>query len=121
MSLVQSAQRTTTDHTVTTTMGDPYSRFPPDQLTLRDELALDRTVLANERTLLGYVRTSLGFLVLGLSFLHFLRHFYYSVAGYVFMAIAAIVFVLGIDRFLRMRQRLAQTRNEPPQQKASDG
>ena len=103
-----------------TTMGDPYSRFQPDQLTLRDELAVDRTVLANERTLLGYVRTSLGFLVLGLSFLHFLHQAYYHVAGYGFMAVAAIVLVVGSYRFLHMRQRLAQTRRKPMQHKVSE-
>jgi len=37
-----------------------YEGVKPDQLILRDHLALDRTELANERTLLAYIRTSLA-------------------------------------------------------------
>ena len=91
-------------------MKNAYSRFTEDRLTLRDELAVDRTVLANERTMLGYVRTGLAFLVLGLSFLHFLEEAYYHVAGYVFMAVAVIVLLVGIIRFLQMRRELQRLR-----------
>ena len=91
-------------------MKNVYSRFTPDQLTLRDELALDRTVLSNERTMLGYVRTALAFLVLGLSFLHFLQARYYHVAGYAFMAVAVFVLLVGILRFLQMCGELKHLR-----------
>jgi putative membrane protein len=91
-------------------MKSPYSRFDEQQLTLRDELAVDRTVLANERTMLGYIRTSLGFLVLGLTFLHFLEEFYYHLAGYAFMAVAVLVLSIGITRFLQMRRGLNRVR-----------
>ena len=40
----------------------PYVDLDPDDLSLRDQLAADRTVLANERTLLAHVRTALGLL-----------------------------------------------------------
>lgn len=35
----------------------PYSKFDTDDLILRDQLAIDRTLLANERTLLAYLRS----------------------------------------------------------------
>ena len=71
---------------------------------------VDRTVLANERTMLGYVRTALAFLVLGLSFLHFLEEAHYHVAGYAFMAVAAVVLLVGIGRFLQMHRELKRVR-----------
>jgi len=46
-------------------MADPRIDF--DESILRDDLALDRTVMANERTLLSYMRTALFLLVTGLS------------------------------------------------------
>ncbi|HEU5322140.1 MAG TPA: DUF202 domain-containing protein, partial [Methylomirabilota bacterium] len=50
----------------------PYERFSEADMILRDELALDRTVLANERTLLAYVRTALAFAVTGVGVIRFL-------------------------------------------------
>jgi len=87
-----------------------YSRFQQEQLSLRDELAVDRTVLSNERTLLAYVRTALGFLILGLTFLHFLQQQIYRAAGYALMAVAALVLVLGIVRFVQMQRELTRVR-----------
>ena len=37
-----------------------YSKFSDDDLILRDELAIDRTLLANERTLLAYLRSGVA-------------------------------------------------------------
>jgi putative membrane protein len=42
-----------------------YERFQQGELTLRDELAIDRTRLANERTFLAYVRTAMMLLIAG--------------------------------------------------------
>lgn len=44
---------------------NPYGRFVGDELILRDELALDRTLLASERTMLSYIRTALGLVIVG--------------------------------------------------------
>lgn len=89
---------------------DPYARFRTEELTLRDELAIDRTVLANERTLLAYIRTALGFLVLGLTFLHFLEKLVYHILGFSFMGFAAVIFVVGIVRYLQIRSDLKRAR-----------
>jgi putative membrane protein len=91
-------------------MADFYSRFHRRQLTLRDELAVDRTVLANERTLLGYIRTALGFLVVGLTFLHFLQSVYAHAAGYALMAVAAVILLIGLARFWQIRRDLQRLR-----------
>jgi putative membrane protein len=85
---------------------DPYARFQREELSLTDELAIDRTVLANERTLLAYIRTALGFLVLGLTFHHFLEQVAYHILGFTFMGFAAVLFTFGIVRFLQVRRSL---------------
>jgi putative membrane protein len=90
----------------------PYARFESEELTLRDELAIDRTVLANERTLLAYVRTALGFLVLGLTFHHFLEQLVYRLLGFAFMGLAGVIFVVGIVRYLQIRSDLKRAREK---------
>ena len=91
---------------------EPYARFRTDELTLRDELAIDRTVLANERTLLAYIRTALGFLVLGLTFHHFLQQVAYHILGFAFMGFASVLFTFGIVRFLQVRRSLKLAREK---------
>jgi putative membrane protein len=44
-----------------------YEDIKRDDLTLRDTLALDRTVLAYERTALGYARTAVASFVAGIT------------------------------------------------------
>lgn len=84
----------------------PYSDFRSDDLTLRDHLAVDRTVLANERTYLAYIRTALAFVVIGATFLHFLHEVLLQTVGYAFAGLGGVVFVLGTLRFFRMRKKL---------------
>ncbi len=85
---------------------DPYARFAEEEIILRDYLAVDRTVLANERTFLSYVRTALAFAAGGVTLIHFFDSAYATVTGYVLLPMAAIVFVVGIQRFLYYRRRL---------------
>ena len=84
-----------------------YTRFAADDLTLRDLLAIERTVVSNERTLLGYVRTTLALLVTGASMLKFLESTWYHVVGLVLIAVGGALFVLGLLHFVRRRRALA--------------
>jgi putative membrane protein len=54
----------------------PYSRFEAAELILRDQLAIDRTLLANERTFLSYLRSGVALLIAGVSIIHFCRGHY---------------------------------------------
>ena len=85
----------------------PYDAVPPDDLTLRDRLAADRTVLANERTLLAYVRTALGLLAGGAGLVHFVEVAWAEVVGWALIGLAPLVLALGVLRFLRVRRHLA--------------
>ncbi len=53
-----------------------YWQYDPEELVLRDHLAIDRTAMANERTFLAYVRTALALLVIGVTFPHFLNQWW---------------------------------------------
>ena len=86
-------------------MPDPYAGLDGD-LTLRDRLALDRTVLANERTLLAYVRTALALLAGGLTLLHLIETDWATVIGWAALPLSAVVLAVGVARFQTVRQRL---------------
>lgn len=86
----------------------------PDSL-LRDQLAIDRTQLANERTLLAYFRTSLALFITGMSGVHLPGIAEqmnlgpgYQIAGWAFIAAAALVAAVGYARFQRIRKRIRQ-------------
>lgn len=86
----------------------PYSQFHPEDLTLRDGLAIDRTALANERTLLAYVRTALALIILGATLIDFFDQMGYQIVGAISFVLGLSTLVLGAVRFLRVRRRLAQ-------------
>ena len=89
-------------------MPPPYTTVPEDALTLRDRLALDRTVLANERTLLAYLRTALALLAGGVTLLHFVDTDWALVAGWISVPLAVVVGVAGVWRFVRVQRRLGR-------------
>jgi putative membrane protein len=79
----------------------------PEDLILRDHLALDRTRLANERTLLAYLRTSLMLLVAGATAVRFVAESESVViTGWVFIGLGTVVGVVGVWRFLAMRSSI---------------
>ena len=59
----------------------PYNKFEYSALILRDELAIDRTILANERTLLAYLRSGISLIIAGVSIMHFSHQFWYWIIG----------------------------------------
>ncbi len=79
------------------------------ELTLRDELALDRTHLANQRTLLAYFRTGLYLLmtaaaVWNLKFLEELRWL-----GEIAVGVGILVTIVGIVNYYRMRKKVRES------------
>jgi len=89
-----------------------YARFRDDQLTLRDHLAIDRTIAANERTLLGYVRTTLALVVTGASLIKFLEGPFAHGTGVGLLAIGGLCFAYGSITFGRRRRALSQLADE---------
>ena len=89
---------------------DPYSRFDKQQLILRDELALDRTILANERTLLAYLRTVLALLLAGVTFLHFAQALWFTIVGVVCLVIGLVVLPFAVWRYRSIQTTLIPLR-----------
>ncbi len=96
-----------TDHT--------YQRFTEgkkDELTLRDYLAVDRTIMANETSFMSYIRTSLTVVVAGVSIIHFFNGTVMTIVGWVFIAFAALLFIHGATRYDSMEQILHRITGE---------
>jgi putative membrane protein len=89
----------------------PYSKFCSDNLILRDELAIDRTLLANERTLLSYLRSAVALLIAGVSIMHFSTEGWFWVMGLACIPIGIITGIIGVARYRRMNQSIARIRN----------
>jgi len=90
---------------------NPYERFSQDELILRDELALDRTLLANERTLLAYLRAAVALLLAGVSIIHFSDTAWFLAVGVACVPGSLAAALLGLLRFKKMKARLARMRN----------
>jgi putative membrane protein len=93
-----------------TQISNPYERFYGGDLILRDELAIDRTILANERTLLAYVRTALAFAVTGAGIMKFFDGRVVAFLGASVVALAIGIAAVGLVRYQRMSRLLCSNR-----------
>jgi putative membrane protein len=93
-------------------MDSPYSKFGGTDLILRDELAIDRTLLANERTLLAYLRLGVALLLAGASILHFAGENWFWWLGLLSMPVGIVIGVIGVARFRRMSRSISIVRRQ---------
>lgn len=91
---------------------DPYSKFNGDNLTLRDELAIDRTLLANERTFLAYLRSGAALLIAGITFAQLGTTEIIVNAGIACLPVGAILTLFGTVRFVRTLWRVRKVRRK---------
>ena len=77
-------------------------------LSLTDDLAIDRTRLANERTFLAYFRTFIVILSSGLAILKMDLFEQIKNLGYFFLIISPILLIIGISRFYYVKRRIAK-------------
>ena len=84
-----------------------YESHEPEQLILRDHLAIDRTRLANERTFLAYIRTAMMLLLAGGTVIKFFGDSDLAVvSGWGLVVLGLVVALFGIGRFVAMRGRI---------------
>jgi len=98
----------------------PYERFDGDNLILRDELAIDRTLLANERTLLAYLRFGVALLIAGVSIIHFSREGWFWAVGIGCIPTGIITGVVGAARYRRMNQSISLVREQSKTKKSGN-
>ncbi|NIP31967.1 MAG: DUF202 domain-containing protein [Candidatus Dadabacteria bacterium] len=89
---------------------NPYSRFELEELFLRDELAIDRTLLANERTFLAYLRSSIALIIAGVSFIHFARSSWLEILGLVCVPVGVIILIIATFRYQRVKSNITSVR-----------
>lgn len=90
----------------------PYKRFKSDDLILRDELAIDRTLLANERTLLSYLRSGVALLIAGVSIIHFSQEGWFWAVGIACIPTGLVAGIVGTIRYRRMNQLITLIRRQ---------
>ncbi|MFH1478126.1 MAG: DUF202 domain-containing protein [Verrucomicrobiota bacterium] len=90
----------------------PYKKFDGNDLILRDELAIDRTILANERTLLAYLRSGVALLIAGVSIIHFAQGGWFWFMGIACLPIGIITGIVGTVRYRRMNRAIFLIRRQ---------
>lgn len=89
-----------------------YKDVLPDELSLRDCLARDRTVLANERTLLAFIRTGLMLVATGVTVFKLIPDGGALVVGVSWLmgVVGGATLLYGTRRYLTVRRNLRQIR-----------
>lgn len=87
----------------------PYERFDSDKLILRDELAIDRTLLANERTLLSYLRSGVALIIAGITIIHYATKEWFLWAGIACIPVGVVAGIYGIWRYRKMQNAISRT------------
>lgn len=89
-----------------------YSRFDDDELILRDELAIDRTLLANERTLLAYLRSGVALVIAGISIMHFANEMWFWAVGVACIPFGAVTGIVGVIRYRSIGKSIDAVRRQ---------
>lgn len=95
----------------------PYERFKKSALILRDELAIDRTILANERTFLSYIRLAITLIIAGVSIVHFAMEKWFETIGFLCVPIGILAGILGWHRYQKMVQEITVVRKSGARKK----
>ena len=89
-----------------------YTRFEAAELILRDQLAIDRTLLANERTFLSYLRSAIALLIAGISIIHFSHELWFTAVGVICIPSGILTGLFGLWRFRKMNDAISVIRVE---------
>jgi putative membrane protein len=93
-------------------MSNPYTRFQASELILRDELAIDRTLLANERTLLSYLRSGIALFIAGVSIIHFSHQPWFTAVGFACLPSGLVTVWIGIRKYREMDKAIQAIRRQ---------
>lgn len=97
-----------------------YSQFKATELILRDQLAIDRTLLANERTLMSYLRSGVALFIAGISIIHFSNEEWFTAVGFFCLPCGVVTVLFGLSRFQKMNKAILVIRQELKDISASD-
>ena len=89
-----------------------YDRFKKRELILRDELAIDRTLLANKSTLLSFMQLSISLTIAGISIIHFAMEEWFRSIGVLCVPTGLVVGILGWRRYWKMEAEIGVVRKK---------
>ncbi|TNE66985.1 MAG: DUF202 domain-containing protein [Bacteroidetes bacterium] len=78
----------------------------PNELILRDTLAIDRTRLANQRTFLAFVRTGIYFIATALGIFHLEQTGNLHWLAWIFVVIGSASILTGVINYFVMRKKI---------------
>lgn len=81
-----------------------------NDLILRENLAIQRTIMANQTTLLSFIRTSMYFLVAGISVQNVVRLSHLSWVFFLFYGIAGFLLIGGLLNYFRQKRLIEEAR-----------
>lgn len=84
----------------------PNSKSTKEESTLRDRLAVDRTLLANERTFLAYIRTALALFIAGVFAIKFFDSISIEVIGWIFILSGIIILLTGFRKYRKVKRQI---------------
>jgi len=91
----------------------PYTKFKKNELILRDELAVDRTLLANERTLLAYLRSGISMIIAGVTIMHFATYItWFWIIGLSLVPIGFFAIIIGTTRYIKINKAISSLRKK---------
>jgi putative membrane protein len=99
---------------------NPYEQFAEGELILRDQLAIDRTILANERTMLAYMRTGLAIVISGAGCISLYTNPAGITIGGFFMVFGVVVAVIGFRRYDFMKKMIRTAEDSSPKTTETD-
>jgi putative membrane protein len=79
-------------------------------LILRENLAIQRTIMANQTTFLSFVRTSMYFLVAGLSVQNIIQLAHVDWAFLLLYGISALLMLLGTLNYFRQKKLIQEAK-----------
>ena len=89
-------------------MSKKQYEIDPEEMIIRDHLAVDRTAQANERTFLAYIRTALAFGAGGIGLIKlFDESTAIIVTGWFLISLGLIVLIFGVVRFIQFRRAIS--------------
>lgn len=88
---------------------EPRAYFNKD-LMLRENLAIERTIMANDRTFLSFIRTALYFAIAGLSLHQLLPQVFGIGAAIVFFILSGLLLTAGVYKYVRQLAKIRDSR-----------
>ncbi len=89
-------------------MSKKQYEIDPEEMIVRDYLAVDRTAQANERTFLAYIRTALAFGASGIGLIKlFAESIGIIVLGWLLISLGLVVLIFGVYRFIKFRRTIS--------------